>query len=65
MEALAAELATECLVARADMTAPADISNMVERTLDHFGRIDVMFANAGIYIPGEFADGDRMPFQNC
>ncbi len=62
MEALAAELATECLVARADMTARADISNMVERTLNHFGRIDVMFANAGIYIPGEFADGDPDAF---
>ena len=62
MEALAAELPTECLVARADMTAPADISNMVERTLDQFGAVDVMFANAGIYIPGEFADGDPEAF---
>lgn len=62
MQALAAELPTECLVARADMTAPADISNMVERTLDQFGAVDVMFANAGIYIPGEFADGDPEAF---
>ena len=58
MEALAAELAAETLVVGADMTSAADISNMVERTLERFGRIDVMFANAGIYIPGEFADGD-------
>jgi len=62
MEALAAHLPTECLVVRADMTAPADISNMVERTLDQFGTVDVMFANAGIYIPGEFADGDPEAF---
>ncbi|MCY4537525.1 MAG: SDR family oxidoreductase [Chloroflexi bacterium] len=62
MEALAAELSTECLVARADMTAPADISNMVERTLDQFGAVDVLIANAGIYIPGEFADGDPEAF---
>ncbi len=58
MEALAAELSTESLVVPADMTQPADISNMVQRTLDHFGRIDVMLANAGIYIKGQFADGD-------
>ena len=57
LEALAAELETESLVARADMTVPSDIASMVGRTLDKFGRVDVMFANAGIYIPGEFADG--------
>ena len=62
MEALASELPTESLVVRADMTSPSDISNMVERSLERFGRIDVMFANAGIYIPGEFADGDLEEF---
>ena len=58
LEALAAELDTESLVASADMTVPADIANMVERTLERFGRVDVLCANAGIYVPGEFADGD-------
>ena len=58
LEALAAELDTDCLAIHADMTEPEDISNMVERTLAHFGRIDVMLANAGIYVPGEFADGE-------
>ncbi len=62
MQALAAELETESLVLRADMTKPADIANMVARTEERFGRIDVMFANAGIYIPGEFAEGDLDAF---
>ena len=58
LEALAAELNTESLVAAADMTVPADIANMVDGTLERFGRVDVMCANAGIYVPGEFAEGD-------
>lgn len=58
MESLAAELLAETLVVRADMTVPADISAMVERTLEGFGRIDILLANAGVYLPGQFADGD-------
>ncbi|MCY4062149.1 MAG: SDR family oxidoreductase [Chloroflexi bacterium] len=58
MEALAAELPAECLVVRADMTAPADIQNMTARALERFGRIDVLFANAGIFIHGDFAAND-------
>ena len=58
MEALANELDAETLVVPTDLTAPADIAAMVERTTERFGRIDVMCANAGIYVPGEFADGD-------
>ena len=58
MQALAAELPAETLVVRADMTQPADISAMVERTLDRFGRVDILLANAGIWIRGQFAEGD-------
>ena len=58
LESLAAELSTETLVVGADLTDPVDITNMVERTMERFGRIDVMLANAGVYVPGQFADGD-------
>lgn len=58
LQALSSELAGENLVVRADMTVPDDISNMAQRTLERFGRIDVMLANAGVYIPGQFGDGD-------
>ncbi len=62
LEALAAELPVESLALRADMTQPADITDMVERTLNHFGRVDIMLANAGIWIRGQFADGDLDDF---
>ena len=58
LEALTAQLPTECLVVRADMTQPADISAMVERTLERFGRVDILLANAGIWVRGQFAEGD-------
>jgi ribitol 2-dehydrogenase len=58
LEALAAELSSETLVIGADLTNPDDITNMVEGTMERFGRIDVMLANAGVYVPGQFADGD-------
>ena len=58
LRALASELAAEALVVRADMMTAADISRMVARTLERFGRIDVLFANAGVFIQGDFADYD-------
>ena len=58
LEALAAELDAECLVSRADMTKPSDIMDMVDATMERFGRIDVMFANAGIFIQGDFSGND-------
>ena len=64
LHALAAELATETLVIPADMTVPADITHMVDQTVARFGRIDVMFANAGIYIPGKVAEGDPDAWSN-
>ena len=58
IQALADELDADCLVIGADMTEPADISAMVAGTLERFGRVDILLANAGVYLPGQFADGD-------
>ncbi len=62
LAALAAELPCDCLALRADMTQPADISNMIERTLERFGTVDIMFANAGVWMRGQFAAGDLDDF---
>jgi ribitol 2-dehydrogenase len=58
LEALATELQTETLVVPTDMTVPAEIAAMVERTQAQFGSIDVMFANAGVFIYGDFISND-------
>ncbi len=58
LQALAAELDGPALVAPADMTQRADIANMVDATLQRFGTVDILCANAGIYVPGDFAESD-------
>ncbi len=58
LDALAAEIGPAALAVPTDVTVSADITNMVAKTIEHFGRVDVLFANAGIYIPGQVAEGD-------
>jgi ribitol 2-dehydrogenase len=57
LNALAAELGEAALAVPADMTLAAEVENMVAQTLSTFGRVDVLLANAGIYIPGKIYDG--------
>jgi ribitol 2-dehydrogenase len=61
LEALAAELAplgVESLPVTCDVTQPADVERLIAATLERFGQIDVLFANAGLYVPGDFAASD-------
>ena len=54
LEALAAELKTETLVRPTDVADAAAVKVMVDHAVERFGRVDVMFANAGVYFPGQF-----------
>ncbi len=57
LEALAEELRTrydaEALVAPTDVTAYAEVEDAVARTVDRFGRLDVVVANAGVFRSGD------------
>jgi ribitol 2-dehydrogenase len=64
LEALAAELGPNVLAWPTDVTQHDEVVAMVEATLDRFGRIDVLFANAGIYIPGQAIEGDPEAWSN-
>jgi ribitol 2-dehydrogenase len=68
LEALAGELG-DAVVVPADLTVPAEVDRMIAETLRRMGGIDVLFANAGVYIPGPVAEGspddwDRMLMLN-
>lgn len=41
-----------------DLTKPAEVSTMLPRILEKFGRLDIFHANAGSYVGGEVVDGD-------
>lgn len=64
LQALAAELGPATLAIPTDVTVGAEVVQMVEKSIAHFGRIDVLFANAGIYIPGQVAKGDPEAWAN-
>ena len=44
------------LVVTADVTAPDDVDNLFARTLERFGRVDVLFNNAGTFGPSGAVD---------
>ena len=42
-----------CLFVQGDVSKPADAKRMVEETLRHYGKLDVLFNNAGIWVSGD------------
>ncbi len=61
---LSKELPNESLVVPTDVTKAKSVIALVEKTLQAFGRVDVLFANAGVYIPGQVADGNPDQWAN-
>ena len=59
LEAVADGLeACETVVIPADLAQPSEVERVVSETLARYGRIDVLLANAGLYIPGNVVEGD-------
>lgn len=57
LEALAAELGNAATVIAADLTEPAEVDRLVAESILKLGGIDVLFANAGVYVAGKVAEG--------
>jgi len=64
LRVLAEELGASAFALTTDVTVGDDVARLVTQTLERFGRVDVLFANAGIYIPGQVADGDPDAWAN-
>lgn len=57
-EEIAKTYGSKTLVVPADLTKPKDIERVVSESVQHFGAIDILFANAGSYVTGNVAEGD-------
>ncbi|TMU54755.1 SDR family NAD(P)-dependent oxidoreductase [Flagellimonas algicola] len=49
LEALKAELTGEYLLVRAEASSTADSQKLIEKTIETFGKIDILFLNAGVF----------------
>jgi short-subunit dehydrogenase len=58
-----AETIPESFVVVTDMTKPADIKNLIGKTISHFGRIDILVNNAGRGYDGAIEYLDHRKFQ--
>lgn len=58
LELLAKELGPQTIVVPADLRVAADADALVDTAAEQLGGIDVLFANAGIYVAGNVADGN-------
>ena len=55
---LASEIAGDPLIAPTDLSAPGNVEATLRAIEQHFGCIDILFANAGAYVAGDAVQGD-------
>jgi ribitol 2-dehydrogenase len=58
LQEVAAKLNVETLVLAADLAKPAEVTRIAKETLAHFGQVDIILANAGLFLPGEVSEGN-------
>src|SRR5258708_2155162 len=64
LRTLATEIGANAVDVPTDLSIASDITNMVSRTIGQFGRVDVLFANAGTYSTGQIVDGNPDTWAN-
>lgn len=58
LESVAMKAGNGAVVVPADLTQPGAAEAAVDQARAALGKIDILFANAGLYIPGDVAEGD-------
>ena len=55
---LVTELGPDAIMLPADLTSAAETDELIRQAIAKLVQLDVLFANAGVYIAGQVADGD-------
>ncbi len=50
------DLCGECLAIQTEIRSAADVKNLVQQTIDHYGRVDVLINNASIWLKAPFLE---------
>jgi ribitol 2-dehydrogenase len=58
LDVLNGQLGGQALVVPTDVSRPEDHERLVETAIRHYGQIDVLFANAGLFVRGAFNQAD-------
>jgi short-subunit dehydrogenase len=64
LEALARSLPTEAVAVETDMSRPAEVRALIEQTVQHFGRIDLLINNAAVGMYASVADMKPEQFEH-
>jgi ribitol 2-dehydrogenase len=64
LENLANEIGGDPLILSIDLTRATEVERLAAETIAQFGRVDVLMANAGIYLSGEAVEGDPDAWDN-
>jgi ribitol 2-dehydrogenase len=57
LQTVVKEVGGETIGVVCDVTAVDQLQNSVKTAIERFGKLDILFANAGIYLSGDVADG--------
>jgi ribitol 2-dehydrogenase len=55
---VAAQIGPGAVVLPGDLTAPGEVERLAAAAVAALGRVDILLPNAGMYIPGDVAEGD-------
>jgi ribitol 2-dehydrogenase len=58
LEQAARDLGGAATAITTDVTSTSEVEHLIDKTIDLHGRIDIVIANAGVYIGGDFVESD-------